>query len=86
VDVVLEELRAARQAARRELELATLRSRPDDPIDLDPLRQRVRTLTEELIRRYAGDLDLVDRLLDTRAPRTTASAAVNGRSSFGGRR
>ena len=82
---MLEELRAARLAARRELELATLRSRPDAPIDLDPLRRRVRSLTEELIRRYAGDLDLVDLLLGPEAPRTPASATVNGHAA-GGRR
>ncbi|MDO8308340.1 MAG: hypothetical protein Q7V58_08290 [Actinomycetota bacterium] len=85
MDVILEELRASRLAARRELELATLRSRPDAPIDLDPLRQRVRALTEELIRRYAGDLDLVDLLLGPEPPRAAASAAVNGRTA-GGRR
>lgn len=85
MDVVLEELRAARVAARRELELAALRSRPGDPVDLDPLRQRVRVLTEELISRYAGDLDLVDLLLGPEPPRAAASAAVNGRAA-GGRR
>ena len=62
----MDELRCERRAARRDLELALMRSRPVDR-DTDPvigsLRATVRELTDELIRRYASDLDLVDDLL-----------------------
>ena len=72
----LAELRAERTRCRRALELAQLRSRqPDGPTaeDVAALRSRVHALTEELIRSYAADLDLVDSLLDAAYPRGVGS-------------
>lgn len=72
----LDEVRAERTRCRRALELAQLRSRqPDGPTadDIATLRTRVHELTEELIGRYASDLDLVDSLLDAAYPRDVGS-------------
>ncbi len=72
----LTELRAERTRCRRALELAQLRSRqPTGPTaeDVAALRSRVHALTEELIRRYASDLDLVDSLLDAAYPHGVGS-------------
>lgn len=74
--LTLIELRAERTRWRRALELAQLRSRqPDGPTaeDVAELRSRVHALTEELITRYASDLDLVDSLLDAAYPRGVGS-------------
>jgi hypothetical protein len=70
------ELRAERTRCRRDLELAQLRSRqPDGPTaeEVAGLRSRVHALTEDLILRYASDLDLVDSLLDAAYPRGVGS-------------
>jgi hypothetical protein len=61
------ELRSLRVRAKRELELARMRSGPDDEkgqARIVDLRLDVNSLTDELIRRYAGDLTLVDSLLN----------------------
>lgn len=74
--LTLAELRAERTRSRRALELAQLRSRQPDgpsPEDAAELRARVHALTEELIGRYASDLDLVDSLLDAAYPRGVGS-------------
>ena len=74
--LTLAELRVERTLVRRALELAHLRSRlPDGPTahDITELRSRVHSLTEELIGRYATDLDLVDSLLDAAYPRSVGS-------------
>lgn len=74
--LTLAELRAERTRCRRALELAQLRSRqPDGPTAdaVAELRSRVHALTEELITRYASDLDLVDSLLDAAYPRGVGS-------------
>jgi hypothetical protein len=74
--LVLDQLRAERTRCRRALDLAQLRSRrPDGPTadELAVLRERVRMLTEELIRRYASDLGLVDSLLDAAYPHRVGS-------------
>lgn len=72
----LADLRAERTRRRRALELAQLRSRqPDGPTvaDIAELRSRVHALTDELIGRYASDLDLVDYLLDAAYPHNVGS-------------
>jgi hypothetical protein len=72
----LAEVREERTRCRRALELAQLRSRqPDGPSaeDVAMLRSRVQELTEELIGRYASNLDLVDSLLDAAYPRGVGS-------------
>lgn len=62
----LDDLRARRTVARRTAELARLRARqggepgPDEVARLDSI---VSALTDELIARYAANLDLVDALL-----------------------
>lgn len=74
--LTLADLRAERTRCRRTLELAQLRSRqPDGPTaaDITELRSRVHALTEELIGRYASDLDLVDSLLDAAYPHDVGS-------------
>jgi hypothetical protein len=74
--LTLDALRAERTRCRRALEVAQLRSRqPDGPTaaDLAVLRSRVHALTEELIDRYAANLDLVDSLLDAAYPRSVGS-------------
>ena len=74
--LTLDELRRERARSRRALELAQLRSRqPDGPSaeDVAVLRSHVHELTEELIDRYASDLDLVDSLLDAAYPRSVGS-------------
>jgi hypothetical protein len=72
----LGELRAERSRCRRALDLAQLRSRQPDgptPQEVAVLRAQVHALTEELIRRYASDLALVDSLLDAAYPRSVGS-------------
>ena len=69
-------LRAERTRCRRTLELALLRSRQaggPTADEVEALRTRVHELTEELIRRYASDLDLVDSLLDAAYPHGVGS-------------
>jgi hypothetical protein len=72
-------LRAERTRCRRALELAQLRSRQPGgptPDELADLRSRAQELTEELIRRYADDLDLVDSLLDAAYPHSVGSGSA----------
>jgi hypothetical protein len=59
-DASFEQLRDARWAARRDLERARLRGTDD----VDALQESVRSLTEELIGRYASSLDQLDALLE----------------------
>ena len=70
-------LRAERIRCRRALELAHLRSRqaggPTPERASAGSRQRADALTEELIRRYASDLDLVDSLLLAAYPHDVGS-------------
>lgn len=69
-------LREERIRCRRALEVAHLRSRQPGgptPEDVAELRQRTDALTEELIRRYASDLDLVDSLLLAAYPHDVGS-------------
>lgn len=64
-------LRERRLRSRRGLELAQLRARHPGGAttqDVELLRSEVDALTEELIRRYAADLDLVDSLLGAAYP------------------
>jgi hypothetical protein len=78
--LTLAELRGERTRRRRGLELAHLRSRlPDGPTadDIAELRSLVHSLTEELIGRYAADLDLVDSLLDAAYPRSVGSVPAS---------
>jgi hypothetical protein len=66
----IERLRSERMEARRALELAHLRMRQEGgggQALVDSLHRRVAGLTDELIRRYAADLTLVDGLLDAGA-------------------
>jgi hypothetical protein len=75
-EVPLDRLRAARSAARRELEVVQMRARQraaDVPDTLSALRTRVDELTEELITRYQADLSLVDSLLDPAYPAKVTS-------------
>ncbi len=72
----IDEIRNARNAARRELEIVQMRLRQTrDATDttIEGLRARVAELTEALIAAYADDLTLVDSLLDPtpRQRRTT---------------
>jgi hypothetical protein len=74
--LTLAELRSVRTRCRRALELAQLLARnPDGPTgdDIAGLRIRVHALTEELITRYASDLDLVDSLLEPAYPHSVGS-------------
>lgn len=74
--IPMAELRAERTRCRRALELAQLRSRQPGgptPDEVAVLRSRAQELTEELIRRYADDLYLVDYLLDAAYPRSVGS-------------
>jgi hypothetical protein len=69
-------LREERIRCRRALEVAHLRSRQPGgptPEDVALLRRRTDALTEELIRRYASDLDLVDSLLLAAYPHDVGS-------------
>ena len=70
------DLRSARARARRALELAQLRSRQVDggAEQIAALTERVRALSDELIRRYADDLSLVDSLLDPPYPHGVGTA------------
>ena len=73
----LADLRSERIRCRRSLELARLRSRQEggpSPGDIGDLRARADALTEELIRRYAADLSLVDYLLEAAYPHDVGSA------------
>jgi hypothetical protein len=82
----LGELRAERSRCRCDFELAQLRSRqPDGPTaeQLADLRSRVHELTEELIRRYAADLDLVDSVLDAAYPRGVGSVPAPAEGGAG---
>ena len=70
----LDELRARRARARRAAELARLRSRQSASVD-EAAAQEVThweaeagALTDALIARYAGDLSLVDSLLEEPYP------------------
>ena len=67
----LDDLRHQRISARRAAEFEHLRARQGDGTtapELARLDARVRELTDELIRRYAADLSLVDSLLDRAYP------------------
>jgi hypothetical protein len=69
-------LREERIRCRRALEVAQLRSRQPGgptPEDVARLRRRTDALTEELIRRYASDLGLVDSLLLAAYPHDVGS-------------
>lgn len=74
----MDELRGQRREARRDLELAVMRERSDrqgaDESMLTAMRERVRSLTDELIARYAADLGLVDSLLEAAPQRHPVSA------------
>lgn len=75
-DLALTSLRAERSRCRQELELARLRSRQEggpSPDDIAALRAQAEDLTDELIRRYAADLTLVDSLLEPAYPRGKGS-------------
>jgi hypothetical protein len=77
--LALADLRSERIRCRRSLELARLRSRQDgvpSAGELDDLRARADALTEELIRRYAADLSLVDSLLEAAYPHDVGSASA----------
>ena len=81
-DLPLDELRAMRTTARRSLELARMRARTDDQAamaEIERLRLAVEVSTEELIRRYEGDLSLVDRLLGAPYAQSTSRREAGGK-------
>lgn len=79
-------LREERIRCRRAMEVAHLRSRQPGgatPEQLASLRQRADALTEELIGRYASDLDLVDSLLLAAYPHDVGSVPAPGDGGAG---
>jgi hypothetical protein len=80
-DLPFEELRRCRAEARREAELARMRSRQAGRVpseEVARLDAAARALTDELIARYAADLSLVDSLLIPAYPAKVTTASGQG--------